>query len=308
MLLHKKRTYCTGWVVALMAIANMFLTGAAFAHDVVLQDSNTRIVFDSKSGALTSLEDKGDNWVVERRAALGNSFRLFAPLHERRWNPVYGQKQQAVEVKKISDQQVHLEWKNLLSEDGGTLPLTLIADVTLTNGTLTFHATLENDSDLTVETIDYPYLGDFNSPTRASPLELRVMTNNVPAHLRMTPIYPEFMNEKGYWGVFWPLKTREAQPSRFCLISAPDKGLSVEMADARVPYQTEYTFEQHPGVISQINFKVPQEDEIAGTPVHLEFRICHFVFATPHSTRKLDPVVFRFYKGDWQSGVALSTQ
>lgn len=303
-----KRTRCASRVLAVIVIASMFLTAYAFAHDVVLQDSHTHVVFDSNSGALTSLEDKNDKWVVERRPALGVSFRLFAPLPDRRWNPVYGQKQKAVEVKKLSNRKIHLEWKNLISENGGTLPLTLTADVTLTNGALIFNATLENDSDLTVETLDYPYLGDFNSPSRVTPLEVRVMTNNIPTHLRMTPIYPQFMNEKGYWGVFWPLKTQEAQQSRFCLISAPDEGLYVDMAGSPAPYKIQYTFEQHPGVISQINNLVPPEDEIAGTPVHLEFRICHFVFAAPHSTKKLAPIVFHFYKGDWQSGVALTPQ
>jgi hypothetical protein len=50
---------------------------------------------------------------------------------------------------------------------------------------------------------------------------------------------------------------------------------------------------------------VPAGDDIAGTPVHLEFRACHFIFAAPHSAMELTPVSLRFYQGDWHSGTNL---
>jgi hypothetical protein len=277
----------------------------ALADEVSLENQSLIATFDTDSGALTRLESKTTHWVIERRPGLGVSFRLFAPLPDRRWNPVLGQKQKAVEVKKVSNNEVRLQWKNLISENGGVLPITLTADVTLTNGALTFNATLQNDSALTVETIDYPYLGDLNPPTRMTTLEMRVLTNHQPDHLKSDEIYPHFTNEKGYWGVFWPLKTREAQPSCFCVISSPDQGLYVKMEALQTPYRMEYTFEQHPGLISAINNLVPPEDEISGMPVHLEFRTCHFVFAAPHSTTNLVPIVLRCYQGDWHSGVGL---
>src|SRR5215469_2403673 len=91
----------------------------AFADEVTLEDNSLLVAFDSNSGALTRMVDKTANWTIERRPELGVSFRLFAPLPNRRWNPVYGQKQRAVEVKKNSNNQVELQWKNLVSENGG---------------------------------------------------------------------------------------------------------------------------------------------------------------------------------------------
>lgn len=261
-----------------------------------------RVAFDRDSGALSRLENKTTHWVIERRPDLGVAFRLFAPLPGRRWNPVLGQKQHAAEVKKISDHEMFIQWRNLDSENGGVLPMTLTSVVTLTNGALTFNARLENNSALTVETLDYPYLGDLSAPTRDALMEMRVMTKNRPGNLKMDEIHPHFSNEKGYWGVFWPLKTREAQQSRFCLISATNEGLCVEAPVT--PYQLQWTFEQHPGVISGINNLVPPGDEISGAPVHLEFRACHFIFAGPHSTTNITPVVLRSYRGDWHAGVA----
>lgn len=306
--------------LAAVTIAAIAVCLPVFAREVVLQDDQLSASFDSHSGALTGLEDKTTHWVIERRPEQGMAFRLFAPLPDRRWNPVifpgkspglpgeggHGKKQPPAEIKKVSDHELHLQWKNPVSDSDGVLPITLNAVVTLTNGTLTFAASLDNTSPLTVETIDYPYLGDLSAPARDSTLEMRVARNNRPGNLRTDEIYPHFRNEHGYWGVFWPLKTREAQESRFCVVSAPNQGLYVGVDVRSVPYRLQYTFEQHPGVVSAINDLVPQEDNIAGTPVHLEFRTCHFVFTPPRSSVTLAPIVLRCYQGDWHTGVALA--
>ena len=303
----------TRLLVALRTLAALCVAALATARplqarELVLQDGMLRVAFDRSSGALIRLEDKTTGWVVERRPELGVSFRLFAPLPERRWNPVLGQEQLAKKAKKLSDHEVLLQWKNLASESDGKLPMTLTAIVTLTNGVLTFNGTLENDSPLTVETLDYPYLGDLNPPARDSRFRVVVSRNGNPDAIRSDEIYPLFHNEHGYWGVFWPLITREAQDSLFCLMQSADEGLYIAMDVPRAPYRMQYTFELHPGVISAITSMVPQEDEISGIPVHLEFRTCHFLFARPHSTVKLAPIVMRCYRGDWHEGVDLYRQ
>jgi hypothetical protein len=199
---------------------------ASPAREIILQDDQTSIAFDADSGALIRLTNQTAHWTLERRPELGVSFRLFAPLPERRWNPVLGQKQRAAEIKKVSANELHIRWENLISESSvEKLPITVDAAVTLTNGGLTFRANVKNDSALTVETVDYPYFGDFNPVERGASLQVRVMMTNQPAHLKMDEIYPHFGNEKGYWGVFWPSKMREAQQSRFCLISSTNAGV-----------------------------------------------------------------------------------
>jgi hypothetical protein len=290
------------------AIAILAGASSAFARQVTLQDDKLLVAFDGKSGALTRLEDKTTHWTIERRPKLGVSFRLFAPLPDRRYNPVLGQKQRADSVKKLSDHEVCLQWKNLVSENGGVLPMTFTATVTLTNGVLTFDGTLINDSPLTVETIDFPYFGDLNPPTRKTPMEVRTMRHGKTSDLNTDEIYPTFRNEKGYWGVFYPQKTFEAEQSHFCLIQSPDEGIYEEVDHPHLPYRLQYTFELRPGVISSINNLVPEEDEISGIPVHLEFRTCHFIFAEPHSTTKLVPIVLRCYQGDWRAGVKIYKQ
>ena len=287
------------------------LAGAAriaSAGEVTLENDSLKIAFDSDSGALTRFEDKSAHWTVERRPELADSFRMFVPLPERRWNPILSQKQHASEVKKVSDTEVQLEWKSLVSENGGELPITFKANVALTNDAIVFSAELINNSPLTVETVDYPYFGDFNAPARDSRLNVCLGHNGRVTSEGRDEIYPHFNNEKGYWGDFFPLKTREAQQYPYCLIQAPDEGVYMGVDSGNVPYRIQYTFEQHPGLISAINQLVPEEDEIAGTPVHLEVRACHFLFTGPHSTAKLAPIVVRCYSGDRKAGVDIYKQ
>lgn len=291
-------------VICVLACAQRF----ARAGEVTLENDSLKVAFDTDSGALTRLEDKAAHWTIERRPELGDSFRMFAPLPERRWNPILSQKQHASEVKKVSDNEVQLEWKQLVSENGGVLPITFKADVTLTNDAIVFSGELINDSPLTVETVDYPYFGDFNPPARDSRLNVCLGHDGKVTSEGRDEIYPHFANEKGYWGDFFPLKTREAQQFPFCLIQAPDEGVYVGVDSGKVPYRIQYTFEQHPGLISSINQLVPEEDEIAGTPVHLEVRTCHFLFTAPHTTAKLAPIVVRCYSGDRKAGADIFKQ
>ena len=271
---------------------------AAIAGEVVLEDSEFLVAFDPATGALTRMEHKPTKWIVERRPALGASFRMLVPIPGRRANFVLGQKQKAASVEKVSDSQVRIVWRDVVSEHGGVLPITLTATVTLKNGKLTFDTTLENKSTCTVETVDYPYFGDLNPPSQNTSMAARTMWYG---NLGSDEIYPNFGNEKGYWGVDFPIKTFGSHHSNFCLIQAQTEGLYVELSDPTLPYYTEFTFEQHPGVVH--GSVVPKTDEFSGFPVHQEFRICHFVFVESNSTRKLAPTVIRGYQGDWHAGV-----
>src|ERR1700749_4868974 len=71
--------------------------------EVVLEDADLVVAFDSASGALLRMVRKTSSWVVERRPELGVSFRLLVPLRQRRDNFVLGTKQRAGRVDKVSE-------------------------------------------------------------------------------------------------------------------------------------------------------------------------------------------------------------
>lgn len=269
-------------------------------REVVLEDEELLVAFDSNSGALVRMLRKSSGWLLERRPELGVSFRMLVPLKDRRDNFILGQKQRASSVDRVSANQVRLRWEKLASEHGGVLPISFTAHATLENGQLTFTGEIENKSGLSIETLDYPYFGDLNPPARNLSLEAYHLWVG---GLLSDPIYPRFDNAKGYWGVRYPTRTIESNQSQFCLLQAPQQGIYVAIHDPAIRYLLEFTFEQRPGVVDWVDDLVPKQDQISGVPVHLEFRTCHFVFVHPNSSFHLAPVVMKPYSGDWHAGL-----
>ncbi|HEV2323913.1 MAG TPA: DUF6259 domain-containing protein [Terracidiphilus sp.] len=273
---------------------------AQVAGEIVLEDSELVAAFDPASGALTRIEHKPTRWSIERRPALGISFRMQAPMPGERANFILGPKQRAASVEKIADNKVRLVWTNLVSEHAGVLPITYTATVTLKNGELTFESTIENKSSLTVDTIDYPWFGDLNAPEPDAHMTAYHMWTGA---LQGQEIHPQFANNLGYWGVFYPTKTINSNQTPYCLIQSPQQGIYVAMQDPAIPYLLQYTFEQHPGTLDWNQNEVPAGDKISGHAVHLVFRTCHFVYAHPDATVELGPVVVHPYSGDWHAGL-----
>ena len=269
-------------------------------QELVLEDDILLIAFDQRSGALTRLRRKSSGWTIQRRPELGLSFRMLAPMPHRKDNFVFGARQAAASAEKLSDRQARFTWRNLQSEHGGVLPIEFTSVVTLDGGTLRFEGSIANHSDVPVETIDYPYLGDLNAPAPGDLLRAEHMWYD---NLAGDEIHPHFANGEGYWGVKYPRRTIDSKQSLHCLIQAPDQGLYVGMHDASMPYLTEFTFEQQPAVVDSVTNLVPPTDTISNLPVHLEFSTCHFVFAQAQSVKTLAPIVFETYSGDWHAGV-----
>jgi hypothetical protein len=263
------------WLLTIAAVA----PSSVIAGEVILQDDQLLVAFDSTSGALTKLENKSTHWIVEHRPELGASFQLKMLRPDRSSLLVQGGKQCSAKIEKISAHEIRLQWQDLVDEQGDTLPLTLTARVTLTNSMLTFAATLKNESALMVESVDYPCLGDLNEPANGSPLVAKHMWYG---DLKSAPITPAHIVE--------------SKQSLFCLIQSTNEGLSVEMQDATQPYLLRFAFNRR-GSPQNVN-----------DPLRKEFRATHVAYVHPHSTVSLAPVVMQSYRGDWHAGVDIYKQ
>lgn len=259
--------------VVVSAVTGVLAASSAWAGEVTLKDNFLAVSFDTDSGALIRLENRSTHWVIEQRPELGISFQLNTLTADMKDNPVLGRKQRVVDVEKISNHQIRFQWKELQSERGGVLPITLTATASLTNGVLTFEATVENDSPLMVSTIDYPYLGDLTPPAKGMPMssEHTFYGNLIKQDISRGP-------------------TVMSKQSLFCMIETTNQGLYVEMHDATQPYLLNFGFE-------------PRRDPKSNNNGRVEFQTRHFIYAHPHTTTKLVPVVMRGYKGDWHAGV-----
>lgn len=260
---------------ALLIAVALICVSPAFCREVTLKDGSWVVAFDSESGVLTRLECKSPQWTVEGRPALGASFWMDVQSPDgRQDNIVLGAKQRAVAVKKLSSHRILLQWRNLLTERGDTLPITLTALVSLTNQALTFEAGIKNDSSLMVSSVEFPCLGDLRPPANGAPLW---------AH---HTFYGDLKRDDISQG-----STIMSRQSLFCLIQSTNEGLYVEMKDPTQPYLLNFVFERHGFANSAAN------------PSRLEFQTTHYAYVHPHSFAQLAPVVMRGYAGDFHAGL-----
>ena len=140
----------------IILLAAFLFSGPVWAAQVVLQDRQMLASFNSRTGALTRLEYKTTHWHVQRRSAFAGTFRILVPLKGRRDNWILGSMQHGAIVRKVNANKIEIQWRHLISQHAGTLPITFTATVTLKGGALKFSARVKNDSPLTIETIDYP--------------------------------------------------------------------------------------------------------------------------------------------------------
>jgi hypothetical protein len=107
--------------------------------------------------------------------------------------------QRAAMVRQLAKRQLRLRWKDQASEHGGVLRITLTATVMLTNGALSFEETLENQSALMVETVEYPCLGDLSPPNRNAALRVRTLWYG---NLGSSDLYPDIKTQSRFLNIF----------------------------------------------------------------------------------------------------------
>ena len=261
--------------LAILFTLAIFCAAPAFSREITLKNEFWVVAFDSQSGALTRLESKSPPWNIEGNPKLGASFWVNAQSPDgQQDNIVLGLKQTPVEVKKLSPHQLRLQWQNLVTEGGETLPITLTATVSLTNDTLSFGTSVANDSSLMVSTVEFPCIADLKPPTAGASL------------WALHTFYGDLKRDD-----LSKTCTIMSKQSLFCLIQSANEGIYVEMEDPTQPYLLNFVFEHH------------GSDRSGANPARLEFQTTHYAYVHPHTSAQLAPVVMRSYTGDFHAGL-----
>ena len=271
---------------------------------IVMENGLLRAEFDGRTGALSRLVSKLSGWQIAGRAELGESFRLLVPLADRRHNLILGSRQSSPRVE-LSPQgdRLTLFWSGLESEFGGHHEIDFRQTITLAEDGLSFEGSLENRSDLTVESVSWPCLGDLTRPAAEAPFEK--LSLGYSGYAR-SGLFPTFDNNQGYWGSDYPTQKCMTPGSPFLLFQSPGvEGLYVGLHDTRNQYALLYTVELKPGYLYTTGMGrgvVPGEESIGGEPVQMVFRANHLPFVAPGERVELGRVVLAPYVGSWHKG------
>jgi len=148
--------------------------------------------------------------------------------------------------------------------------------VTLGEQGLSFESEIANHSPYVVETVSYPILGDLAVPAGEKSLTRENLNYG---GMRRAALYPTFVNERGYYGVDYPIQMVPTPHSPFVLVATDQQGLYAGAHDTTNRELIEWTFELKPGYEDSLNEKVPGSKTISGHAVSVVFSITHFPFA-----------------------------
>ena len=171
---------------------------------IVLEDPTVRAVFDARTGGWIDFQHKRIGWKIQQRAELGQSFRAYATWKDSLFNPISGL---ACELGSAaldaSGRRITFQWDRLRIPNGKVLQVSLVLQVLLEAGRLTFSGTLKNNSDATITTLSWPVLGDLVPPENADSLYRENLDYGT---MKRTPLWPRMANERGYYGTNYPMQ------------------------------------------------------------------------------------------------------
>ncbi len=264
---------------------------------VVIENHNVRLVFDEISGALLELVSKDTGWRIQSRSDLSGSFRVFAPTRDRSYSPILGARNKVTSITKSDDgQTLTIVWSHLQSEYYGELDITLTGHVELHGPDVWFDMSVRNESKNEVATVDWPIIGAFERPLAAKTVSRMTFGYGTG---QLVPVYPEFRDERGYFGTNYPIQMGEG---RYNLMLSDHEGLYIGNHDTAPNEITRWTLELKPGYDSSFNGKVPAGESISGHPVRIVGSVEHFPFVPPGQSSPLARVVLSPFRGGWQHG------
>ena len=272
---------------------------------IILQNENLHLEFDAVKGTLIGLSSVKTGWKILDRPQLGLSFRLMLPLPGRRNNPVLGEKLIPTSISvDIKTRKITLFWDKMISEFGGTHNIQVTQTVTLSDHQVIFAMTIANHSELIVENVYCPYLGDVQHPAQAEWFKTFIYAY---ATANEWDLWPTYTNTRGYFGIDFPTQFQSgpftgAPMSPFFLLRSADQGLYAGVASPENELVAWHT-ELRPGYGSSIDSKVPVQEVIAGKDVATRFAAVQIPYIQPGETRVLTPIALEAFQGSWQKGV-----
>jgi len=275
---------------------------------IILSDNALKLAFSRTTGALIHVSVPTTGWAILDRPHLGLSFRLLVPSGRRRNNPVEGATQTLTKTTIAADgKSVHFVWDGVESLHAGHLDIRVEMEIHLQNGKAVFTTTLVNRTQLVIESVDSPCLGDLRHPPGAE--KFSWLHHHYSGGSEYS-IWPKFQNTRGYFGLDKPAiwhcfnGTMGAPMAPFILLRDNKQGLWVGI-DKPEWELIAWNAELHPGHLSMMHNDVPAGDHIGEHDVFVRFAATHMCYIQPGQTRRLTPVAIQPYQGTWHVGADL---
>ena len=274
---------------------------------ITLQTSTLIVNFNTNNGSLVSIYSKESDWYIFDREHLALSWRLMLPLEVqgKRNNNAWGHTQQINPSCEHEIDRVIFKWPQIESEFGGIHKIAVTTECVIEDDQVVFKMHIDNQSDVFVENVYYPYIGDLHRPKDAT--HFRMYHNTYAFRLTQFEMWPTFRNDIGTHSVDFPTFTMPIAFSNppmqpFALFADNEgNGLYIGTTERRIEPVTWHA-EAHPGWRNSNDFRLFTEDHAEGFDVFNRFAVGHIPFVAPGTCQDLISFGFEAYKGEWSTG------
>lgn len=274
-----------------------------------LRSSSLRARLNPSDASVIELATADGGWTILEGIDLGLGFCLLVPLDGRRNNVVDSRAQQAPRWELASDGSWAVaEWSTLRSEHGGDHDISVRLRIEAEGERLVFSMELDNRSDLVVEDVHFPRIGDLrqSSPERALSSVMAGYADG-----RRRSVRPRFLDSVPYFGTDRPTYLNEpmqmsavAPYTPFILIEDGVRGLYVGVDEPSCEIVA-WMLELHPGFSDSMGLRVPQADLGAPEPTCIRLEVAHVPYLEPGASRRLPRIALAAFEGGWQAGAGI---
>lgn len=203
------------------------------------------------------------------------------------------------QVKTASPREVTFSWNQVESAFGGVHDIAVSATIRLTDEAAFFSMEIDNQSDLVVENLYYPCFAAVTPPDWDKNFEF--FTRSYINPVRM-PIYPNFQNTRGYFGVDHPIMYSGSNPQvPYVLLRNEEQGMCA-MIGERTMDPLFFIMELFPGWDESMTSHWSHQETVSGKEVYAAFYAGQLPFIRPGEKRAAISVMLEPYTGGWDSG------
>lgn len=273
-----------------------------------LETTSLVLGFNKANGSLENVYSKVSDWYILNRPQLALSWRLMIPIDQKRNNNAWGHEQKKAPIYTVTENSVTFVWDKITSEFGNEHDITITTVCEIEHDQAVFKMNIKNNSEVFVENVYYPYLGDLHRPEGCAEFSFQ---HGAYTGMKRYELYPKFPNPVGTHSVDFPTLSVEDHINPpmypFGLVSdEKGNGLYFGITERRIE-AVSWHAEYHPGWRNSNDFRVFDEDYFGNKDIYTRFAVGHLPFVAPKNEFNLLPFGIKGYKGNWNVGASCYT-
>lgn len=251
---------------------------------------NMSATINVENGALVSFKNRITGWQMISDAKEGKSFVMNIKMKDGRRISIDGCKQPAPKVD-LNSKQIVFVWDDLYI-DNTKLPVSFTGKVIFNNDGLEYSGELTNNSDMVIEQLIWPCLGDVALPENTDKLLFQYISYST---MKTEEIYPDNGPMRGWCNL---------PETAFALLNNGRQGLYLSSKDVDLDQLVMCTYNIIPNGKYRLmaGGALSKKDNAERNNMNLQICAERMIYSQPNSSVELPAFVVKPYEGTWHKG------